>query len=108
MAEVTTESLKKDLDALREDIEVLAKNLKKSTEEEVSKKFESISEELSLDELKKSIDELKLKGKQTLEGVKSKGEDAFAEVENYVKAEPLKSVAITFGVGFIFGWLMRK
>lgn len=108
MAEVTIESLKQDLDILKNDLEVLAKNLKTMTEEEVNKRFESAKKELSLDELKKSIDSLKLRGKEAFEDAKYSGQDVLICAKEQVIKDPLNSLAITFGAGFILGWLFRR
>lgn len=108
MAEVTVDTLKKDLDALKKDFEVLTKNLKTITEDEVSKKFEAVKKELSLDEIKNSIESLKLRGKEAIEDAKDSGEDVLVCARERVIKDPLNSLAITFGAGFVLGWLFRR
>ena len=35
-------------------------------------------------------------------------ENTYKQVEKRIKKDPLKSVAITFGIGFLAAWLLKK
>lgn len=47
--------------------------------------------------MKKYIDDLRLKGK-----------DGIENVNDAIKQDPIKSIAIAAGVGFLAAWLLKK
>lgn len=89
--------LKDEIGSLKSDLKELTQTMKDLVSADIDKNKSKLLEDLSIDELKKKIDDLKAKG---LDGV--------GEVEKNIKQEPLKSVAITFGIGFLAAWLLKK
>ncbi|CAD7287245.1 DUF883 family protein [Campylobacter suis] len=95
--EVNLESIKKDIDALKSDFKDVLKSLKElgSTKAEESK--DKILDSLNADELKKYIDEIKLRGKGSVDSV-----------NEAIKDDPIKSVAVAAGMGFLLAWILKK
>jgi len=99
MATQEVTKLKEEIEVLKEEIKELSSNLKEVTESKVNKAASKLDvfEDLSMDELKAKIYELK-----------TKGLDEVGEIETKIKNDPFKSVAITFGLGFLAAWLAKK
>jgi len=91
--------LKEDIELLKTDIKELSSSLKEAAAAKVDKSASKLDifEGLPIDELKAKLYELK-----------SKGLDEVGEVESKIKNDPFKSVAVTFGLGFLAAWLVKK
>lgn len=89
--------LKDEIGNLKSDLKELTQTIKDLVSADIDKNKSKLLEDLSIDELKQKVEDLKTKG---LDGVE--------EVEKNIKQEPLKSVAITFGIGFLAAWLLKK
>lgn len=89
--------LKEEIDELKSNLKELTQTIKEITSSTISKEKNKLLEDLSLDELKKKVDDLKSKGLEEVD-----------QVEKRIKKDPLKSVAITFGIGFLAAWLLKK
>ncbi|MDA3908559.1 MAG: DUF883 domain-containing protein, partial [Sulfurimonas sp.] len=91
--------LKEEVETLKVDIKKLTSSLKEAAAAKIdsTKSNFDMFEDLSLDELKTKLYELK-----------DKGLDEVGEVETKIKNDPFKSVAITFGLGFLAAWLVKK
>ncbi len=99
MATQEVTKLKEEIEVLKADIKELTSSLKEATESKVNKTASKLDifEDLSMDELKTKLYELK-----------TKGLDEVGEIETKIKNDPFKSVAITFGLGFLAAWLAKK
>jgi len=99
MATQEVTKLKEEIEVLKADIKELTSSLKEATESKVNKNASKLDvfEDLSMDELKTKLYELK-----------TKGLDEVGEIETKIKNDPFKSVAITFGLGFLAAWLAKK
>lgn len=99
MATQEVTKLKEEIEVLKADIKELSTSLKEATAEKVDKSASKLDmfDNLSMDELKTKLYELK-----------SKGLDEVGEVETKIKNDPFKSIAITFGLGFLAAWLVKK
>lgn len=99
MATQEVTKLKEEIEALKSDIKELSSTLKEVTSAKVNKSASKLDvfEDLSMDELKAKLYELK-----------TKGLDEVGEIETKIKNDPFKSVAITFGLGFLAAWLAKK
>jgi hypothetical protein len=95
--EVNLESLKKDLDSLKADFKNVIKSIKDMGAERAESAKDKILNQLNSDEIKKYIDDLK-----------SKGKDSIENVNDAIKEDPIKSIAIAAGVGFLAAWLLKK
>ncbi|NVJ53911.1 hypothetical protein CRV01_05215 [Arcobacter sp. CECT 8983] len=99
MATQEVTKLKEEIEVLKADIKELSSTLKEVTSAKVNKSASKLDvfEDLSMDELKAKLYELK-----------TKGLDEVGEIETKIKNDPFKSVAITFGLGFLAAWLAKK
>lgn len=95
--ETNLESLKKDIDSLKADFKEIMKSIKNIGAERAESAKDKILDQLNSNEIKKYIDDLRLKGKDGIESVNDR-----------IKQDPIKSVAIAAGVGFLFAWLLKK
>lgn len=78
--------------------------------ESLKKEIDSLKEEL-----KEALDRIKELGKNDncdlsdeLESAMSKLKDKGEEIGKSIQKEPLKGAAITFGIGLIVGWLLKR
>lgn len=99
--EVDLTVLKRDVDELKNDLKEIIKNLKTSA----SKSSDEVKEKLFS---QANIEELKAEFAKVADEIKSKGQDGADALEKTIKSDPLKSVAITFGLGLIAGLFLRK
>lgn len=99
MATQEVTKLKEEIEVLKADLKELSSTLKEVSSSKVNKSASKLDvfEDLSMDELKAKLYELK-----------TKGLDEVGEVEAKIKNDPFKSVAITFGLGFLAAWLAKK
>ena len=95
--EINLESLKKDIDSLKADFKDAIKSIKEMGVERAESAKDKILDQLNSDEIKKYIDDLK-----------SKGKDSIENVNDAIKEDPIKSIAIAAGVGFLAAWLLKK
>lgn len=95
--EINLESLKKDIDSLKTDLKDIVKSIKDTGTQRVESAKDKILDQLNSDEIKKYIDDLRLKGK-----------DGIENVSDAIKQDPIKSIAIAAGVGFLAAWLLKK
>lgn len=91
------ESIKKDIDALKADFKDILKSLKELGSTKAKENKDEILDSLSSDEIKKYIEEIKLKGKGSIDNV-----------NETIKEDPIKSVAIAAGMGFLLAWILKK
>ena len=95
--ETNLESLKKDIDSLKVDFKEIMKSIKNIGAERAESAKDKILDQLNSNEIKKYIDDLRLKGK-----------DGIENVNDAIKQDPIKSIAIAAGVGFLAAWLLKK
>lgn len=95
--EINLESLKKDIDSLKTDLKDIVKSIKDTGTQRVESAKDKILDQLNSDEIKKYIDDLRLKGK-----------DGIENVNDAIRQDPIKSIAIAAGVGFLAAWLLKK
>lgn len=95
--ETNLESLKKDIDSLKADFKEIMKSIKNIGAERAESAKDKILDQLNSNEIKKYIDDLRLKGK-----------DGIESVNDTIKQDPIKSVAIAASVGFLLAWLLKK
>ena len=95
--ETNLESLKKDIDSLKADFKEIMKSIKNIGAERAESAKDKILDQLNSNEIKKYIDDLRLKGK-----------DGIENVNDAIKQDPIKSIAIAAGVGFLAAWLLKK
>ena len=95
--ETNLDSLKKDIDSLKADFKEIMKSIKNIGAERAESAKDKILDQLNSNEIKKYIDDLRLKGKDDIESV-----------NDTIKQDPIKSVAIAAGVGFLLAWLLKK
>lgn len=99
--EVDLAVLKQDVDELKNDLKEIIKNFKTSASDSADEaKNKLLNSE--------NVEELKAEFAKVAEEIKSKSQDGADALENSIKSEPLKSVAITFGLGLIAGLFLRK
>ncbi|MDO5045352.1 DUF883 family protein [Campylobacter sp.] len=95
--DLNLESLKKDIDSLKSDLKDIVKSIKDIGAKQIEAGKDKILDHLDTEEIKKYIDELKAKGK-----------DGIETVNDTIKEDPIKSVAIAAGVGFLLAWILKK
>ena len=95
--ETNLDSLKKDIDSLKTDLKDIIKSIKDAGTQRAESAKDKILDQLNSDEIKKYIDDLK-----------SKGKDGIENVNDAIKEDPIKSIAIAAGVGFLAAWLLKK
>ena len=95
--ETNLDSLKKDIDSLKADFKEIMKSIKNIGAERAESAKDKILDQLNSNEIKKYIDDLRLKGKDSIESV-----------NDTIKQDPIKSIAIAAGVGFLLAWLLKK
>ena len=95
--ETNLDSLKKDIDSLKADFKEIMKSIKNIGAERAESAKDKILDQLNSNEIKKYIDDLRLKGKDRIESV-----------NDTIKQDPIKSIAIAAGVGFLLAWLLKK
>ncbi len=95
--DLNLESLKKDIDSLKTDLKDIVKSIKDIGAKQIEAGKDKILDHLDTEEIKKYIDDLKAKGK-----------DGIETVNDTIKEDPIKSVAIAAGVGFLIGWILKK
>ncbi|WP_305907758.1 DUF883 C-terminal domain-containing protein [Methylomarinum sp. Ch1-1] len=86
--QASNEELQKQLEALREDFADLAKTIKTMSSAYVGEKQEGFQ--------------------HAAEQAQQQVKDSFGKVEGEVKANPLTSLAISFGVGVLIGKLLDR
>lgn len=89
--------LKEEINDLKSDLKSLTETMKEIASSNIDREKSKLLDELSIEELTKKVESLKTKGLEEVD-----------EVEKRIKKDPLKSVAITFGVGFIVAWLLKR
>ncbi|MFK2822970.1 DUF883 family protein [Arcobacter sp. YIC-80] len=89
--------LKEEINDLKSDLKSLTETMKEIASSNIDREKSKLLDELSIEELTKKVESLKTKGLEEVD-----------EVEKRIKKDPLKSVAITFGVGFIAAWLLKR
>lgn len=89
--------LKKDIEALKDDIKQLTGTIKDLVKEKAAEGKSKVFEELHIEDLKEQLEILKAKGK-----------DGLGVVEGEIKTHPLRSTALSFGVGFLIALMINK
>lgn len=97
MATQEVTQLKKDIEALKGDIQQLSSTIKELVKDKATEGKSKAFDELHIDDLKEQLDSLKAKGK-----------DGLGSVEDEIKTHPLRSTALSFGVGFLIALMISK
>ena len=95
--ELNLEALKKDLDSLKSDLKDVVKSIKDLGAFTAEAGKDKLLDQLNSDEIKKYIADLKAKGK-----------DGIETVNDTIKEDPIKSVAMAAGIGFLIGWILKR
>ncbi len=119
-----TEKMDKDVDTLRKDIEKLKADLKAAADDSgelmqsARKKLEVEAEKL-MDNIRDTAGSVggNLRGaahavtdnvRAAADTALGQGEEMLHKVEGTIEEKPLQSMLVTFGAGFLVGWLLSR
>ncbi len=107
------ETMDKDIQALRKDIDKLKADLKAAADtggdlmESARGKLEAEAEKLMAG-LRSAAGEVGENVRSFAGDVAGQGEEMFHRVEDHVGRHPTQSVLVSFGAGFVIGWLLSR
>lgn|SRR5690554_4361767 len=120
MAEATDReiaALKKEIDSLKKDLQAAAgesgdilKSARDKLEAEAEKLMEGMRESAGSmgDNLRSAASKVSRNVRDAAGAAADQGEQMLHTVEDTIGDRPLTSVAVTFGAGFLLGWLMSR